>query len=160
MRKINHIFADAFPLNKAHKQHNELSHLANNMLNYQLLQQFWCSATPKILSQSSFASSLLNGQLLVYANSAIVANKIKLTHMHILSQLQQLQNSNPAFRECKVTAISVKVQVKSNASTVTKIPRLLSSSAAASLNKLAHNLGESPLANQLKLLANKTNKLN
>jgi hypothetical protein len=127
---------------------------------HQQLQQLWQLATPKILSQNSFASSLSNGQLMVYANSAIVANKIKLTQASLLTQLQNLQKTHQTFRECKVTAISVKVQVKSRPKPIIKTPRKLSASAANSLKNLAENLlaenkGESPLALKLSALASK-----
>jgi hypothetical protein len=151
MRKINALFTE----------NSDLKQLAKNAHAYQQLQQLWHAATPKLLSQSSFASSLNNGQLTVYADSAIVANKIKLTQASLLTQLHNLQQNNTIFRECKVTAISVKVQVKSRPKPIIKTPRKLSSNAANSLKKLAQTLsdkskGESPLAAKLKVLASKT----
>ncbi len=151
MRKINALFSENSELNK----------LSKNVLAYQYLQQFWQAAAPKILSANSFASSLTNGQLALYADSAIVANKIKLTQASLLTQLQNLQKTNTLFRECKVTAISVKVQVKSRPKPIIKAPRSLSSNAANSLKNLAEDLlaknkGESPLASKLKILASKT----
>jgi hypothetical protein len=150
MRKINALFSE----------NSELSALAQNVQAHQQLQAFWQSAVPQLLSQSSFVSDLSNGQLRVYADSALVANKIKLTHASLLTQLQNLQKNNPLFGECKVTAISVKVQVKSRQKTVIKTPRRLSSNAASSLKNLAESLlsehkGNSPLAEKLKHLANK-----
>ena len=146
MRKINALFIENSALNQ----------LSKNVLAHQFLQQFWQAAAPKILSQNSFASSLTNGQLTLYADSAIVANKIKLTHASLLTQLQNLQKNQPLFRECKVTSIAVKVQVKSRHKVVTKTPRRLSSSAANSLKNLAKTLGDSPLAAKLNSLAQKT----
>ena len=151
MRKINALFSENSALNK----------LSKNVLAHQYLQQFWQAAAPKILSQNSFASSLINGQLMLYADSAIVANKIKLTQASLLTQLQNLQKTEPLYKECKVTAISVKVQVKSRPKAIIKAPRSLSSNAANSLKKLAEDLlaknkGESPLAAKLKILASKT----
>jgi Dna[CI] antecedent, DciA len=151
MRKINALFSE----------NSEFNSLAKNVQVHQNLQQLWQAATPKILSQNSFASSLSNGQLTVYADSSIAASKIKLTQASILTQLQNLQLSNPLFRECKVTAISVKVQVKSRHKAVIKMPRKLSSSAANSLKNLAEDLlaknkGDSPLAAKLNALARKT----
>jgi predicted nucleic acid-binding Zn ribbon protein len=151
MRKINTLFNEL----------NEHNMLAKNVQAHQHLQQFWHAATPKLLSQNSFASSLNNGQLTVYADSSIVASKIKLTQASLLTQLQNLQLSNPLFRECKVTAISVKVQVKSRPKAIIKTPRKLSNHAATSLKTLAENLlvknkGESALATKLKHLATKT----
>ena len=150
MRKINALFFDNSALNK----------LSRNVLAHQYLQQFWQAASPKILSQNSFASSLINGHLTVYANSAIVANKIKLTQASLLTQLQNLQKTEPLYKDCKVTAISVKVQVKSRPKPTIKAPRSLSSNAANSLKNLADDLlaknkGESTLAIKLKILASK-----
>jgi Dna[CI] antecedent, DciA len=151
MRKINTLFA----------ANSQLEALAKNVQAHQHLQQLWQAAAPKILAQASHISSLNNNLLTVYADSAIVANKIKLTHASLLTQLENLQKNNPKFRECKVTAIVVKVQVKSRPKTTIKTPRMLSSNAANSLKVLAQNLlaknkGESPLATKLKLLASKT----
>ncbi len=135
---------------------SENSELAKNVQAHQGLQQLWYAAVPEILSQHSFASKLTNDQLTVFTDSAIVANKIKLTHASILTQLQNLQKTDPLFRECKVTAISVKVQVKSSPKPIIKTPRKLSAKAATSLKKLAQDLGESPLASKLNALARKT----
>lgn len=151
MRKINTLISG----------HNTLGALAQNVQAHQLLQQFWQDATAKMLSQNSIVSGLNNGQLTVYADSAIVANKIKLTQASLLTQLQNLQKNNPLFRECKVTAISVKVQVKSRQKTVIKTSRKLSNNASNSLKNFAENLlsehkGDSPLAEKLKHLASKT----
>jgi hypothetical protein len=151
MRKINALFTENSELNK----------LAKNVQAYQCLQQLWHAAAPKLLSENSVASSLTSGQLTIYADSAIVANKIKLIQASLLTQLQNLQKSEPLFRECKVTAISVKVQVKSRPKSIIKTPRKLSSSASASLKTLAEDLlaknkGDSPLAAKLTILAGKT----
>jgi hypothetical protein len=151
MRKINALFSENSELNK----------LSKNVLAHQFLQQFWQAASPKILSQNSFVSGLINDQLTIYADSAIVANKIKLTQASLLNQLQNLQKTNPLFRECKVTSIVVKVQVKSRPKPVIKTPRRLSYNASNSLKNLAEDLlaknkGESTLATKLNILASKT----
>ena len=150
MRKINALFSENSELNK----------LAKNVQAHQSLQLFWQAAAPKILSQNSFAISLINSQLTLYADSAMVANKIKLTQASLLTQLQNLQKNNPLYSECKVTSISVKVQVKSRQKPVIKTPRRLSNNAANSLKNLAEDLlaknkGESPLAAKLTILARK-----
>ena len=151
MRKINTLFA----------ANSQLDALAKNAQAHQYLQQFWQAAVPKILAENSYISSLNNGQLTVYADSAIVANKIKLTHASLLTQLENLQKNNPKFKECKVTAIVVKVQVKSSPKAIIKTPRTLSTNAVNSLKILAQDLldknkGESLLAAKLKQLASKT----
>lgn len=151
MRKINSLFAAS----------SQLEALAKNVQAHQHLQQLWQAAAPQMLANVTFASSLNKGQLTVYADSAIVANKIKLIHASLLTQLENLQKNNPKFRECKVTAIVVKVQVKSQPKAIVKVPRILSDSVANNLKTfaqdlLAKNKGESPLAVKLKRLASKT----
>ncbi len=151
MRKINALFLETSALNN----------LAINVQARQNLQHFWQAAAGKILGQNSFASNLVNGQLSLYADSAIVANKIKLTQASLLTKLQNLQVTQPLFRECKVTSINVKVQVKSRQMPVIKAPRRLSNNAANSLKVFADDLltknkGESPLATKLNMLARKT----
>ena len=149
MRKINTLFITNNPAN------SQLDILAKNVQAHQQLKQFWHAAAPQLLAQNSFASNLNNGQLTVYADSAIVANKIKLIHASLLTQLQNLQKNQPLFGECKVTAIVVKVQVKSRPKAIIKAPRKLSSNAASRLKHLAESLGDSPLATRLTSLANK-----
>ena len=148
MRKINSLLSQS----QDNSQFSQLSKLAQAHVT---LQQFWLTAAPKIVGDNSFASSLTNGQLTILANSAMVANKIKLTQASLLTQLQNLQTSALTFRECKVTVISVKVQVKSRPKLVIKTPRKLSSAASSSLKQLAEQLGDSPLAAKLKALASK-----
>lgn len=146
MRKIDTLF-----------NHNSQLHaLAQKAQSHQLLQQFWVAASPQILSNLSTVGNLSNGLFTIYAHSAIAANKIKLSQASFLTQLHNLQQTNPRFRECKVTAIVVKVQVKSQPKAAVHIPRKLSKNAADSLKKLALNLGESPLSAQLNSLADKT----
>ncbi|MES2636588.1 MAG: DciA family protein [Pseudomonadota bacterium] len=145
MRKIDTLF----------NQNTQLSALNKQVQSHQLLQQFWVTASPAMLSKLSTVGSLKSGQLIIYAHSPIVANKIKLTTANLLTQLQNLQLSDPNFRECKVTAIIVKVQVKSHPKTPVKPIRKLSKNAADTLKKLALDLGESPLSKQLHSIANK-----
>jgi len=149
MRKINTLLtAD-----------NQLNQLNNNALSRALINHLWHISAPKILAQSSRAISLKNDQLMVIADSSIVANKIKLTQADLLSslltQLQNLKKKEPSLGECKVTSISVKVQVKSTPSPAVKAPRSISTKASNTLKTFAQKLGESPLAQKLDSLANK-----
>ena len=134
----------------------QLNALTQQLQSHQLLQRLWLAASPELLHKLSTVGSLKNGQLSIYAHSAIVANKIKLSQASLLTQFQHLQQANPAFRECKVTAISIKVQVKSQPKPIVQQPRKLSNQAAIALKKLAQDLGESPLSCQLNALASKT----
>ena len=146
------------PIKSLFNSNSQLQAVVKNVQAHQQLQQLWLAAASKLLTQHSQAGALNNGNLLVYADSAIVANKIKLMHASLLMQLQNLQKNHSQFADCKVTAISIKVQVKSAAKTMLKPPRKLSSTAANSLNKLVNNLGDSALASKLASLANKQDK--
>lgn len=150
MRKIDSL------LSHNNQQQHPLQALTQQLQSHQLLHRFWVAACPEMLSQLSTVGGLANGQLTILAHSAIVANKIKLIQAKLLTQLQHLQTSTPAFRDCKVTAIRVKVQVKSQPKPAKQVPRKLSNQASISLKKLAQQLGDSPLATQLNALANKT----
>ncbi len=150
MRKIDTL------LNPKSLQNSQLGALTQQLQSHQLLQKFWVAACPELLSQLSTVGSLTNGQFTIFAHSAIVANKIKLTQAKLLTQLQDLQSTNPLFRDCKVTAINVKVQVKSQPRAIVPTPRKLSNQAAISLKKLAQDLGDSALATKLNSLADKT----
>ena len=150
MRKINALISQT-----SQHDNSPFTQLTKQAQSHLTLQQFWLTAAPKIVGDNSFASSLTKGQLTILAYSAMVANKIKLTQAGLLTQLQNLQNSNQVFRECKVTAIVVKVQVKSHLKLVIKTPRKLSSGASNSLKQLADQLGDSPLADKLNILASK-----
>lgn len=153
MHKINTLLTT---LLSEDKQFNQLN---SNALSRAFINQLWQDTAPQILAQSSHAASLKNGQLTVIADSPIIAHKIKLTQVDLLSslltKLQNFQKNDPSLGECKVTSISVKVQVKSTPKPVIKTPRTISTKAAASLKTLAVNLGESPLAQKLNALANK-----
>ena len=160
MRKINHVLNQPISNSSENNDYNQFNQLTKQANAHLVLQQFWLAATPAVVGENSFASTLNNGQLLVLANNAVVANKIKLTQASLLTQLQNLQVTNYAFRECKVTAIVVKVQVKSRPKPVIKPLRTLSRHASNSLIQLAEDLlaknkGNSPLAKKLKLLASK-----
>ncbi|MDG1096295.1 MAG: DciA family protein [Methylophilaceae bacterium] len=117
------------------------------------LQQFWQAIAPIAISQSSFASSLKDGLLTIHAHNSGVATKIKLTSSSLLTQLQNLQQEDPLYKRCKVTAIKVKVQVKSEQKRLKPTPRRISSDAATTLRKLALELGDSTLAEKLNKLA-------
>lgn len=149
MRKINTLLSES----------DALQEVTSGAASRVLLNMLWQASAPKILTQSSKAIALENGQLKVLADSPIIANKIKLTQVDLLysllTQLENLQKSESYLRECKVTSISVKVQVKSTPKHAIKTQRSISAKASASLMKLAQELGDSVLAQKLNELANK-----
>lgn len=149
MRKINTLLTES----------SELQLVNASAASRVLLNKLWQASAPKVLSQSSKAIALENGQLKVLADSPIIANKIKLTQVDLISslltQLENLQKNESFLRECKVTSISVKVQVKSTPRPALKSPRIISAKASNNLKKLAQELGDSALAQKLNSLANK-----
>lgn len=119
------------------------------------LQHLWQHATNESISHHSFASSLNKGILTVLAYNSAVAAKIKLSSASLLTQLQKIQQKEPTYNQYKVTAIKVKVQVKTPQTRASISNRTLSSRAATTLRALAQDLGDSPLAQKLNKLADK-----
>jgi hypothetical protein len=97
----------------------------------------------------SHASSIKNQQLNLYANNNAVAAKIKLCIPSLLIQLEK-QGS-------EVTAIRVKVQVKSSPQAQPKAIKKLSQQAATELDGLAKKLSGTDLGDALARLASKVN---
>lgn len=134
---------------------NQLRRLTQQTNAYLQLTALWNAAAPKTLSQFSSVGNLHNGQLTIYAHNAAVATKIKLTNASLLTRLQKLQETEVNYRECKVTAISVKVQVKSPTLPALRTHKKLSSQASRQLQAFANQLGDSALSRKLKSLAEK-----
>ena len=112
-------------------------------------QALWLAIAPKAIAQFSHASGIKNQQLLLFADNNAVAAKIKLLLPSLLIQLEK-QGS-------EVTAIRVKVQVKSTPQPPKKAIKKLSSKAAANIQHLAEKLAGSSLGDALARLANKAN---
>ena len=148
MRKINALLNTTN--GKANTQFNTLVTQANAHLN---LQQFWQAVAPQAISTLSTVGHLKNETLTIYAYNNSVAAKIKLTSGSLLTQLQNLQKTDPFYKPCNVTGIRVKVQVKSQQKVATPAPRTLSSGAATTLRNLAKDLGDTTLADKLNKLA-------
>jgi hypothetical protein len=143
------------PIHTVLNQNGLLRTISDQLSAYQKLQDFWGTATPKEIGENSYVSHLNNTILIVFTHSALVANKVKLTQANLLMQLEILKKTNPKFTEYQVTAIVVKVQAKSQPKKMVKVPRVLSLSAAISLEKLAGELSGSDLSLKLSDLAKK-----
>lgn len=150
MKKIN-VFIHA----ERTKNDDSFKQLLNQGQAHVMLQDFWQAATPESISHHSFASGLDKGILTVLAFNNAVAAKIRLSSASLLTQLHKLQKTKPTFYQYKLTAIKVKVQVKSQQSRVSVTKRTISGRAAATLRALADDLGDSPLAEKLNQLADK-----
>lgn len=110
-------------------------------------QALWLAIAPKAIAQFSHASAIKNQQLLLFADNNAVAAKIKLLLPSLLIQLEK--------QGCEVTAIRVKVQVKSTPQPPKKTIKKLSNKAAVNIQHLAEKLAGSPLGDALARLANK-----
>lgn len=111
-------------------------------------QKIWETIAPDNLAKFSHAGGIQNKQLTVYADNSTVAAKIKLLSPSLLIQLQK--------QVCEVTAIRVKVQVKSTPQTKPKALRKLSPAAAGSLKKLSSKLSGTILGDALDKLSKNT----
>ncbi len=127
----------------------ELTALNARNLQNQAAQKIWEAIAPDNLAQYSHATSIKNQQFTLYANNNAVAAKIKLLIPSLLIKLEK--------QECEVTAIRVKVQVKSTPETPTKPVKKLSHHAATELTALAEKLAGSALGDALAKLAKKAN---
>jgi hypothetical protein len=145
MRKINSLFG----------QNAQLSALAKQMHEKELINRLWQSATPMELSTTSHAALLENGLLTVFAFNGATASKIKLSQASLLKALNNSIETNAQFSLCKVTAIKIKVQVKSVLPQPQRRSISLSSTGAQHLTHLAEQLGESKLGEILNRLASK-----
>jgi hypothetical protein len=111
-------------------------------------QKIWEAIAPENLAKFSHASSIKNKQFTVFAANNTVAAKIKLFIPSLLIKLEK--------QDCEVTAIRVKVQVKSTPTPKPIAIKKLSHNAAASLEEFAKKISGTPLAEALSRLAKKS----
>ena len=128
-------------------QQSELIALNAHAKEAQVAQEIWMTVAPENLAKFSHARNVKNKQLNIFADNNAVAAKIKLFIPSLLIQLEK--------QGCEVTAIQVKVQVKSTPQTKPKVIKKLSVSAAADLRQLAKKLSGTPLGDSLARLATK-----
>lgn len=131
----------------------ELTALNARIKKADVAQKIWEAIAPDNLAKLSYAQfghtdSIKNKQFTVYAANGTVAAKIKVLIPSLLIQLEK--------QDCEVTAIRVKVQVKSSPTPKPKAIRKLSNHAADSLNKLVEKISGTPLAEALARLAKKS----
>lgn len=125
----------------------ELQALNERTQKTQAAQKLWNAIAPDNLAQFSRAISIQNKQLIVYADNSAVAAKIKLLLPSLLIKLQK--------QVCEVTAIRVKVQVKSSPQPRQKTLRKLTPAAASSLRTLSEKLAGTALGDALQKLYKK-----
>ncbi|MFZ3088534.1 MAG: DciA family protein [Methylotenera sp.] len=128
-------------------KHPELNALNARNQQTQTAQKIWEAIAPDNLAQFSHASSIKNQQFTVFADNNVVAAKIKLLLPSLLIKLQK--------QECEVTAIRVKVQVKSTPQPKLKPSKKLSPMAVNQLKQLGKKLSGTTLGDALdKLIKN------
>ncbi|MEQ1487126.1 MAG: DciA family protein [Methylotenera sp.] len=110
-------------------------------------QAIWATIAPDNLAQFSHARSIKNNELSLFAHNNAVAAKIKLFIPSLLIKLEK--------QGCEVTAIRVKVQVKSTPQAKPKVIKKLSAQAAIDLHQLAEKLSGTALGDALARLATK-----
>jgi len=130
MRQFNNI--NQLPFAKALKVHHEQSTFA---------QQVWEAIAPNDLLPLTHAITIRGDKLIVATAHNAVAAKVKLLTPNILTRLSKL-NVN-------VTAIQVKVQVKSETTASSTFKRKLSKNAANHLKAAVEALEPGSLANSL-----------
>lgn len=123
----------------------ELSALNARTLETQTAQKIWVAVAPDNLAQFSHASSIKNRQLTLFANNSAVAAKIKLLIPSLLIKLEK--------QECEVTAIRVKVQVKSTPQPKPRTLKKLSPMAVTQLKQLGEKLSGTALGDALTRLS-------
>jgi hypothetical protein len=136
MRQFNTL--NQLPFLKELNTYQETAHAA---------QALWQSIAPDNLATLSTAISIKNQQLNLVTEYNSVAAKIKFSIPHLLSLLQK--------QGYEITAIQVKVQVKSAQPAKTKTIKKLSPHAADNLKTLAKQLEGTALGASLSKLADK-----
>jgi hypothetical protein len=126
-------------------KHPELNALNTRTQQTQAAQKIWEAIAPAEVTKLSHASTIKNQQFTVFADNSVVAAKIKLLLPSLLIKLQK--------QECEVTAIRVKVQVKSTPQTKAASSRKLSIAAAQRLQTLGNKLSGTPLGDALNKLS-------
>lgn len=102
MLKINRIFTN----------HHELKPLLEEANDRQRLQQLWCTVAPE-LSKLSQVLALEDGTLTIGAYSGAVASKIRLLETGLLQKIREFYQNSRKNKGLNLSAIKVKVQVKS-----------------------------------------------
>lgn len=128
-----------YPFLKPLREHHAMSQAA---------QTIWQQVAPENLGALSQAQEIVNQQLKLTTQHNAVAAKIKLLTPSILSALKK--------QGYEVTAIQVKVQVKSSPPKKQKKLKKISPQAGKNLEALAQKLTGTPLGNALEKLAKKS----
>jgi hypothetical protein len=102
MLKINRIF----------KHNQELKPLLDEAYDRQQLQQLWSAVAPE-LSKLSQVLAVEDGILTIAAHSGAVASKIRLLETGLMQRIRDFCQNSQKIKGLNLSAIKVKVQVKS-----------------------------------------------
>jgi hypothetical protein len=114
------------------------------------LEQLLLSAAPRALSEATRIKSLRDGMLVVSADNAAVASKLKLLAPQLLMHIQE--------REPEVTGIRVEVQPAPGAAPRKTTKRALGGTTIAEFQNLAAGLADSPLKSAVERLVQRRGK--
>ncbi len=128
-----------------------LNELKAHLKNTEEAELLWKNIAPENLALLSKAINIKNQILNIATPSNAVAAKIKLITPNLLNSLK-----NQGY---EVTAIQVKVQVKSDQPSRAKKPKIISQNAGSNLQNLATKLHGTPLGEALSKLAKKSSSL-
>ena len=109
------------------------------------LRQAVTTLLPGSLSRSCTVANARQGRVVIFAESSVVAAKLKLLLPALRNQLVEAGQD--------VTAVVVEVQPPTRRASTGPSPRQMSASAAAALQELSQSLPDSPLAQALSRLA-------
>jgi len=114
------------------------------------LERLLLSATPRALTEATRIKNFRAGTLVVSADNAAVASKLKLLAPQLLIQIRE--------RDPEVTGIRVEVQPASGAAPKRSRKHGLTESTLSELRSLAEELGDSPLKSALSRMVERHGK--
>lgn len=101
-----------FKLNQIFKHHHDLKPLLQEADDRQQWQQCWAAVAPEF-SRFSHVLALHDGTLTIAVQSGMVASRIKLLESQLLQRIRDFYQNSRKIKGLNLSAIKVKVQVKS-----------------------------------------------
>lgn len=101
-----------FKISQIFKNHHDLKSLLKETDNRQALQQYWSAIAPEF-SKFSYVLAWDQETLTLAVASGAVASKIRLMEAQLLRRFQDFYQNSQKIKGLNLSAIKVKVQVKS-----------------------------------------------
>lgn len=101
-----------FKVNQIFKHHHDLKPLLQEADDRQQLQQCWSAVAPEF-SRLSHVLALYDGTLTIAVQSGAVASRIRLIEAQLLRNIRDFCQNSRKIKGLNLSAIKVKVQVKS-----------------------------------------------